>query len=105
MKIEIFQYAMCQGFALLCLILSQDNYKSTLQEICQKNGCGLPEYKLECEGGTPDNPHFEVSVTVEWNGEVLVERATATEKKKEVEKMAAKKMVERLSSGITTVCS
>lgn len=82
-----------------------DNYKNTLQEMCQKNGYGLPKYRLESEGGFPNSPSFEVSVTVEWNGVVLVERAEAMGvKKKEVEKMAAKKMVERLSSGIITVC-
>lgn len=81
-----------------------DNYKNALQEMCQKNGYGLPKYKLESDGGMPNSPCFEVSVTVEWNGKVLVERAAARGmKKKEVEKMAAKKMVERLSSGIITV--
>lgn len=80
-----------------------DNYKNTLQEMCQKNGYGLPNYKLESDGGLPNSPCFEVSVTVEWNGQTLVERATARGKKKEVEKMAAKKMVERLQSGIIIV--
>ena len=81
-----------------------DNYKNILQEMCQKNGYGLPTYNLESDGGLPNSPSFEVSVTVEWNGVVLVERAAAVgKKKKEVEKMAAKKMVERLSSGIITV--
>ena len=83
-----------------------ENYKSTLQEMCQKNRYGIPKYKLESEGGTPNNPTFEVSVTVEWKGEVLVERATATgKKKKEVEKMAARNMIERLCGGGSfTVC-
>ena len=81
-----------------------DNYKNTLQEMCQKNGYGLPKYNLESDGGLPNSPRFEVSVTVEWNGQMLVERASAVgKKKKEVEKMAAKKMVERLSSGIIIV--
>jgi dsRNA-specific ribonuclease len=82
-----------------------DNYKNTLQEMCQKNGSGLPKYTLESDGGLPNSPMFEVSVTVEWNGQIYVERATAVGKKrKEVEKMAAKKMVERLRSGIIIVC-
>ena len=82
-----------------------DNYKNTLQEMCQKNGYGLPKYNLESGGGMPNSPCFEVSVTVEWNGMVLVERSAAMgKKKKEVEKMAAKKMVERLSSGVIIVC-
>ena len=81
-----------------------DNYKNILQEMCQKNGYGLPKYNSESGGGLPNSPIFEVSVTVEWNGQILVERAAAVgKKKKEVEKLAAKKMVERLSSGIITV--
>ena len=81
-----------------------DNYKNTLQEMCQKNGYGLPKYKQESNGGLPNSPCFEMSVTVEWNGQTLVERASARgKKKKEVEKMAAKKMVERLQSGIIIV--
>ena len=81
-----------------------DNYKNRLQEMCQKNGYGLPKYNLESDGGLPNSPRFEVSVTVEWNRQMLVERASAIgKKKKEVEKMAAKKMVERLSSGISIV--
>lgn len=81
-----------------------DNYKNALQEMCQKNGYGLPKYNLESDGGIPSSPRFEVSVTVEWNGEVLVETATGVgKKKKEVEKMAAKKMVERLSGRIVSI--
>ena len=84
-----------------------DNYKSKLQEMCQKWGYRLPEYKLEYEGGTPNYRSFEVSVTVKWMGKVMVERAAATgKKKKEVEKMAAKLMVERITGGswLSTVC-
>ena len=84
-----------------------DNYKNTLQEMCQKWGYRLPEYKLEYEGGASNNRSFEVSVKVEWLGEVFIERAAATgKKKKEVEKMAAKLMIERISGGFSrsTVC-
>ena len=78
--------------------------KNNLQEMCQKNKCPLPEYKTECREGTPNNPSFEVSVRVEWNGEILVEKASAFAKKKEVEKMAARKMIERIT-GMSTVCA
>lgn len=79
--------------------------KNTLQEMCQKNGRGLPKYALVSQGGPPNNPSFEVSVTVEWrNGETLEERAEAFGKKKEVEKMAARKMIDRLNQILSTVC-
>ena len=78
--------------------------KNFLQEMCQKNGYELPKYELESQGGTPNKPSFEVSVTVEWNGKTLVERAVAVgKKKKDVEKIAAKKMIDRLN-GTSTVC-
>ena len=78
--------------------------KNTLQEMCQKSGHGLPKYKLVSQGGTPNNPLFEVSVTVEWKGEVLVEAVSAIGKKKEVEKMAAGRMIDRIN-GLSTVCT
>ena len=82
-----------------------DNYKSALQEMCQRNKYRIPTYELEGKGGTPNHPSFTVSVTVEWDGEVLVEMATAVgKKKKDVEKMAAKKMIERITSVTSTVC-
>lgn len=77
--------------------------KNVLQEMCQKNNYKLPKYELQSQGGTPNKPSFEVTVTVEWNGETLVERATGAGKKKDVEKMAAKRMIDRLN-GTSTVC-
>ena len=71
--------------------------KNQLQEMCQKNGQDLPKYALLSQGGTPNNPSFDVSVTVVWRGRELVVKASAAgKKKKDVEKMAAKKMIERL---------
>ena len=78
--------------------------KNHLQEMCQKNGHGLPKYALLHQDGPPNNPRFEVSVTVEWRGQELVETASAVgKKKKDVEKMAATKMIDRLMK-VSTVC-
>ena len=74
-----------------------------MQEMCQKNGYNLPKYELESQGGPPNRPSFDVRVIVEWKGETLVERASTVGKKKDAEKLAAKKMIERLK-GMCTVC-
>lgn len=70
------------------------NSKSVLQEFFQGRQMKLPAYKTE---GFAER--WTSTVTVHWsNGELLVERAEWTGKKKEAEQEAARKMLQRIKT-------
>lgn len=74
------------------------NPKNQLQELCQKRGFPIPKYTLVDRSGPSHLPVVTVSVTVEWNGEILEEVASEKgSKQKDVEKKAAEKMYERIT--------
>src|SRR5687767_14440845 len=55
-----------------------EDYKSALQEFLQREGKGLPEYRLAVETGPPHRRSFEVEVVV---GGVAISRAEGRSKK------------------------
>ena len=46
-------------------LLPPQDSKSLLQEIAQKEGLNLPQYKLESKEGPPHNPKFTIKVSLE----------------------------------------
>ena len=68
------------------------NPKNELQEIFQKRGLDLPDYKTLGESGPAHCRSFKVQVTVCLDGQELVERAEGSTKRAG-EKEAAKKML------------
>ena len=69
-----------------------EDYKSALQEWLQREGRGLPVYRLAAELGPPHRRSFQVEIVV--NGEVVAEAEGKT--KKEAAQTAAKAALARL---------
>ena len=72
----------------------EKDYKTLLQEYCQKTYNDCPSYKLLDETGPEHQKRFQVSVSI--NGRMLGEGAGAS--KKEAEKVAAEHAYRKLSS-------
>ena len=77
--------------------MRMSNAKGRLQELLQGRGVLLPTYVT---GGVAG--HWKCEVKVEWEGDTLSETAEAPGKKKDVEKLAAEKMLSRLLGRKTT---
>ena len=78
------------------------NPKNELQEIFQKLGLSLPDYKKLEQSGPAHCLVFKVQVTVRWHGQELIERAEGPSKKaaeKEAAKIMLAKVKELLHSG------
>ena len=72
----------------------EKDYKTLLQEYCQKTYNDCPSYKLLDESGPEHQKRFQVSVSI--NGRILGEGAGAS--KKEAEKVAAEHAYRKISS-------
>ena len=77
--------------------MRMSNAKGELQEMLQQRGLALPTYRIQSTG-PPHSPTVVCTVTVRCGGRELCERVEARGKKKEVEKLAAGKMLQRLAS-------
>ena len=71
-----------------------EDYKSALQERLQRDGRGLPEYRLTAEIGPPHHRRFAVDVVV--NGEVLA--SAEGRSKKEAAQAAARQALAMLNA-------
>ncbi len=69
-----------------------NNYKGILQEWSQKRGLGLPQYKSEQVGGTPDRPRFRAKVFIQ--GKLYGQGEGGS--KREAEKKAARDALEKI---------
>lgn len=69
--------------------------KNELQELLQKCHLDAPTYKEEDSSGPSHSPLFVCSAMVTWNHESLEEKGEGR-RKKDAEKNAAKKMLQRL---------
>lgn len=76
------------------------NPKSELQEIFQKGGLALPDYKMLERSGPAHCLLFKVQVTVSLHGQELVEIAEGGSKKA-AEKEAAKKLLPKVKEMLT----
>ena len=73
------------------------NFKNQLQELCQKRRLSIPKYDLVEYSGQSHCPVVVIRVTVNWDGEQLVEEARGEGmKRKDVEKKAAQQMYQRI---------
>ena len=66
--------------------------KSNLQQICQKKGLPIPEYKINCQEGPPHKPVFKIDVFIE--GKYFGSGIGAS--KKEAEQKAAEEALKKL---------
>jgi ribonuclease-3 len=71
-----------------------EDYKSELQEWLQREGRGLPVYRLAAELGTPHRRHFSVEILVE--GEVIA--SAEGRSKKDAAQGAAREALTRLKA-------
>lgn len=67
------------------------NYVGILQELCVRKQLAPPNYSMENVTGTPNNPSFYISCTVDK----IVEYGIARNKKS-AKQMAAEKVLERV---------
>jgi ribonuclease-3 len=72
----------------------EKDYKTRLQELTQKMKLGMPSYELVSTTGPSHKPEFEVSVTVQGLGIFK----SMGQSKKIAEQLAAKVLIEELSS-------
>lgn len=94
-------YAQAKKFADKFLLSQRDallqkeiytNYKSTLLELSQANGWGIPEYYTVEETGPDHEKHFLISVTINSFGSAK----GSGQSKKKAEQKAAKKLLEMI---------
>ncbi len=94
-------YAQAKKFADKFLLAQRDallqkeiyiNYKSTLLELSQANGWGIPEYRTIDESGPDHEKRFQVAVTIKH----LDPAKGSGQSKKKAEQKAAKKLLEMI---------
>ncbi len=73
------------------------NSKGELQELCQKRGCGLPEYCSVSSDGPSHSPLFVRQVTVVWENQTITQRGEGRSKR-DADKVAANEMLQLLKA-------
>lgn len=76
--------------------MANDRVKNDLQELLQKCHLEVPEYKKVQKSGLDNSPFFTYSVSVKLEGDEELTEVGQGKKKKEAEKDAASKMLQRL---------
>jgi len=61
---KVVEELFCEAFASLDLSDTLKDPKTTLQELLQGKGLGLPHYRLENLNGPPHDRYFEISCSV-----------------------------------------
>ena len=87
------------------LLVYMSNDKGALQELLQRDGLQVPTYRTRSTG-PPHCPITESTVTVRYRNSVYRETVECRGiKKKDAEKLAAKKMLQRLQNGSRAAAS
>ena len=94
-KTKVFLLKLIKNFESELPNIDLVDYKTTLQEFCQKNKVDLPSYTLEKEEGPDHEKIFHIYVSIEHKAKVI--RADGKgNNKKEAEQKAAKHALDQL---------
>jgi ribonuclease-3 len=73
-----------------------EDFKTALQELCQKRFCSLPSYRVLREDGPDHDKRFTIEANVTCNDDSILLTQGCAESKKQAEQFAAKELMDLL---------